>query len=106
MYLSNNIVVFDCRFKPSANNIPSDIKNYLEYETHIRIIDFTFLSDYLVLLIVLLKKFGTNKTELRKIIRDFRDVCELLRNNIPTNIWHQIVGTNISSTLNQLEFYV
>lgn len=106
--VAHNNVIFDCRFQPTGgrNNVPSDVINYLNYETGINNIDFKFLVDYIILIVVILKKLGKNKTELKKIIRDFKQECEELRNLIPVNIWHSIVGTNINAKLNNLEAYL
>jgi len=113
--IAHNNVVFDCRFQPATqpnpytgklNHAPSDVRNYIEFETKIPNIDFTYLVDYLILNVVILKKLGKNKTQLKKVIRDFKDECEVLRTAIPTSVWHKIVGTDIAKKISLLENYL
>lgn len=48
------------------NHAPSDVKNYVLFETKIPNIDYTYLVDYLILSIVILMKLGNSKTQLKK----------------------------------------
>lgn len=103
--VAHNNVVFDCRFAGNTHAANS-VKTYISVETGITNINFTFIVDYFILIILLLKKLGKTKTELRKIIRNFKEETETLRQAIPPSIWSSIVGTNINSKLASLDSYI
>ncbi|WP_164489653.1 Abi family protein [Rummeliibacillus sp. TYF005] len=103
--VAHNGVIFDCRFKGNTNAKPL-IKNYVSFETSINNIDFSDLVDYFILIVLLLKKIGKTKTDLKRLIRNFKDETETLRNQIPVNIFNAIIGTDHNVKLTALEAYV
>lgn len=103
--IAHNGVIFDCRFKGNTN-AQTLVKNYTSFETRINNIDFSDLVDFFVLIIILLKKLGVTKTELRKLIRSFQNEIEELRNAIPVNIFNMIIRTSTHSKLTSLQAYI
>lgn len=102
--VAHNNVIFDCRF--TSTNVTNNVKDYVQLETRISNVDFNFLIDYFILMIVILKKTGKTKTELKRIIKDFEGEAETLKANVPVSIFHSIVGTNINTKLQSLEQYI
>lgn len=102
--VAHNNVIFDCRF--SNTHVTRSVKDYVNLETNIANIDFTFLIDYFILMILLLKKIGMTKTDLKRTIKDFEDEIENLRTNVPTPIFHSIVGTTTHTKLQNLQNYI
>ncbi|MBG9546945.1 Abi family protein [Cytobacillus firmus] len=102
--VAHNNVVFDCRFagKTRARN---SVKSYVNVETGVQQIQFKYLIDYFILIVLLLKKLGYNKTELKKIIRLFQDETELLRTKIPTSLWNRINGSDLNVKITDLTTY-
>lgn len=102
--VAHNSVVFDCRFKKSKP--PSRLKAYLQSETGIANIKFDNIVDYFVILIFLLKKLGTSKTELKKIVREFFAESEKLRNTVPIPVHTSIMGSDFRNKINGLTSYI
>lgn len=102
--VAHNHVVFDCRFKTS--NAASQVKGYLLHETSVANITFDTIIDYFILVIMILKRLGQTKTELRKIVRVLEEESETLRTSIPVSIHDSIMGTDLLVKLNGLKAYI
>lgn len=102
--VAHNSVVFDCRFRKS--NPPSRLKSYLQSETRISNIQFDNIVDYFIIVIFILKKLGITKTELKRLIRNFHEESEQLRNNIPVSVHTSIMGSDLKNKIKQLKNYI
>jgi abortive infection bacteriophage resistance protein len=102
--VAHNSVVFDCRFRKI--NPPSRLKEYLQSETGVSNIKFDNIIDYFIVLILLLKKLGISKTELRKIIKSFSAESERLRKAIPVPVHTSIMGSDLRNKTEGLLRYV
>lgn len=102
--IAHNDVIFDTRFKTS--NIDNQISSTLKNSTGISNVNFETITDYLVLIVYLLKLLGVTKTELKKIINEFEELVMKLRKNIPTSIFVQIIHTDYASKTAQLRKFV
>lgn len=102
--IAHNDVVFDVRFKDG--NVDTTLCKYLENEINSSNIDFSTLTDYILLIAVLLKKYGITKTEINKFINDYEKLIEEFRNNIPINIYNQVVHTNTKTKLCDLRNFI
>lgn len=103
--VAHNNVIFDCRFAGSTK-IRKSVKSYASIELGIQNIDFNFLIDYFMLIVLLLKKLGYSKTELRRIIKQFKEETEHLRSEVPISVWNRINGTDLSMKLSGLNNYI
>lgn len=102
--IAHNDVVFDVRFKDG--NVDTILCKYLENEIKSSNIDFSTLTDYILLIAVLLKKYGITKTEINKFINDYEKLIEEFRNKIPINIYNQVVHTNTKTKLCDLRNFI
>lgn len=102
--VAHNSVIFDCRFKRSDSS--AELKEFLSSETGIKNIKFESIVDYLILTLYLLSKTGYNKTELKKIIRDFKIYSENLKESIPFSDYSSILGTDARNKVKSLESYL
>lgn len=102
--VAHNGVVFDCRFKKT--NPPSRLTAYIESETSISNIRFINIIDYFILMIIILKKLGTPKRELQKILRDLKAYSEHLRTEIPVPIHLSIMGSDFRKKLIKIKSYI
>lgn len=100
----HNSMIFDCRFNNSS--FSKQLINYLENATGIKRIDFESIVDFLILLIFLMKKQHTTKTELKRIISNFDKQREALYNTIPTKAYGEILGTDARSKIKNLKLYI
>ena len=102
--VAHNDVVFDVRFKDS--NINSKLCKYIESEIGCTNIDFSTITDYILIIAFLLKKYKISKTELNHFINEYENIIEEFRNNIPFNIYSQIIHTDTKLKLTQLRKYI
>lgn len=102
--VAHNSVIFDCRFKQSEPS--ADLKAFLSSETNVRNLTFDSIVDYLVIIIFLKKQFGSTKTELNRIIRNFISECEEFGESAPREVYSAILGTEMRTKINTLSQYV
>lgn len=102
--IAHNDVVFDVRFKDGK--VDSTLCKYIESEIGCANIDFRTITDYIILISILLKKYDITKTEINRFVNDFEKIIEDFRNNIPYNIYSQIIHTDAKAKLNFLKKYV
>lgn len=100
----HNSMIFDCRFNNS--NFSSQLIKYLENSTGIKNIDFESIVDFLVLLIFLMKKQYTTKTELSRVVSQFDKKRELLYASIPMKAYSEILGTDARKKIAGLKEYI
>ena len=102
--VAHNDVVFDVRFKDS--NVDSTLCGYLENEIGCTNVDFNTITDYILLIAVLLKKYEIPKSELNRFINEYLNIVEEFRNSIPFNIYSQIIHTDMKTKLVALRKYI
>jgi len=102
--IAHNDVIFYCRFK--SGKIDKQVGNAIANATGVTGITFETITDYIVLMIYLLKLFVATKTEMKQIISRFEILIEQLRNGVPTSIYNQIIHTDNNSKILQLKRFV
>lgn len=102
--VAHNDVVFDVRFKDS--NINSTLCKYIENEIGCTNVDFNTITDYILIIALLLKKYKFQKTELNRFITDYENIIEEFRKSILFNIYSQVVHTDTKVKLAQLRKYI
>lgn len=100
----HNSMIFDCRFNNS--NFSNQLKSYLEDSVSINSIDFKTITDFLILLVLLMKKQNITRTDLKKIIRQFDENREKLYRNIPTQSYSEIMGTDARRKIVELKNFI
>ena len=101
--IAHNNVIFDTRFRTA--NIDNSVKNMIRNETSIQV-DFTTIFDYLVLIIFILKKLGMSKTQMRKIVIDFKDITEEVKLKLPNSIYNMFTRTSLRPNINLVLNYI
>lgn len=102
--VAHNDVVFDIRFKDSS--VSTVLCNFLEHEVGCTKINFNTITDYIILITFLLKKYGVSKSEISKFINDFEKMTEEFRSKISINIYNQIIYTDNKIKLSALKKYI
>ena len=102
--IAHNNVIFDTRFK--KRNISKTLQKVIIQETNVQSISFTSITDYLILIIYILKKLDKTKTELSKLLNYYLKLTDELKNKIPQNIYDQIILTNDKNKLNGLKIFI
>lgn len=102
--VAHNEAIFDTRFKSSHPN--NALIQCISLDTGINNISFKTIVDYLILIIYMLKKFGTTKTEMNKIVSEFEVIADQVRNQIPINIYNKILYTNTRMKVNLIKEFI
>ncbi|EAA0067190.1 Abi family protein, partial [Listeria monocytogenes] len=84
----------------------SQLKNYVEYSTDIGNITFDTLTDFLILLVLVLKRLKLTKTDLKKYVREYDDTRETLYQSIPFSAYTQIMGTDAKRKIEKLKDFI
>ena len=102
--VAHNDVVFDVRFKDGK--IDSTLCKYIENEIGCTNVDFSTITDYILIITLLLKKYGISKIELNRFVNEFENIIEDFRTNIPFNIYSQVIHTDTKAKLTELRKYI
>ena len=89
--IAHNNVIFDTRFK--TGKIDKRLINLLESEVGISNIDFKYMDAYIIAIIYFLIKMRETKTVCKQFLTSYQQQTEYLRNELPINIYSQVVGT-------------
>lgn len=102
--IAHNNVIFDTRFK--KRSISKTLQKVIIQETNVQSILFTSITDYLILIVYILKNLKKTNTELTKLINDFLKLACELKSNVPKNIYNQIILTDDKNKLNDLKKFI
>lgn len=101
---AHNNIVFDARFKD--RNANRNIIQWVEDETGITNVKFDYFTDYVALLLCLLKHVQYPKKKLFKLLKEYEDSLNTLYESLPLPIYNKIVATGIKGKLAKLNAYV
>lgn len=101
---AHNNIAFDTRFKD--RNANKNVIKWVEQETGINNIMFDYFSDYVALIICLLKHVQYPKRKLIKFLNEYEECINELYQSLPLPIYNKIVATGIQGKLKKLNAYV
>ena len=102
--IAHNNVIFDTRFK--TGKIDKRLISLLQHEVGISNLDFKYMDAYVVMITYFLRKMGETKTACKQFITSYQQLTSYLRNEIPVNIYDQIVGTQHKSNMMLLQNFI
>lgn len=102
--IAHNDVIFDTRFR--TGNIDKQVSNAILNATRVSNVNFTTITDYLVLIIYIMKLLGETKTEMKRVISGYTDIVEKLRTQIPISVFNQIIYTDNNAKIKALKSFV
>lgn len=102
--IAHNGVVLDVRFQSGAIN--TGVSQLLKQETGVGEIDFTDITDYVVLLVYLMRRMGFTKTECKQLIAGYETIIERFRAELPINVYSRIIKTTARGKLTVLRQFV
>lgn len=102
--VAHNNIIFDTRFKTGA--IDRRLVSLLENEVGISNINFNFIDAYVIMITYFLRKMGETKTACKQFVAMYRQLTECLRNELPSNICNQILGTQHRNNMIQLQKFI
>ncbi len=102
--IAHNDIVFDTRFRTSE--IKDNVFSALSNETSVKALSFKTITDYLVFVVYLLKKFGVSKKELNKLVNDFDSAVTLLKHSIDASTFNKIIYTDNRNKIKSLKEFI
>lgn len=101
---AHNNIAFDARFKDRAAN--KNIIKWVEAETGIMNIQFDYFSDYIALIVCLLKHVQYPKRMLMKFLKEYEECINELYDALPLPIYNKVVAIGIIKKIEKLDNYV
>lgn len=102
--VAHNDVVFDVRFKDS--NIDTTLCKYIENEIGCNNVDFNTITDYILIIALLLKKYEIPKTNINKFINEYENIVSEFKSAIPFSIFSQVIHTDTKNKMTNLRQYI
>ena len=102
--IAHNGVVLDVRFKSSAIN--TGVAQLLKQETRVGKVDFSDITDYVVLVTYIMRCMGLTKTECKQFINGYEAIIEQYRAELPFNVYSRIIRTTARGKLKALREFV
>ncbi len=102
--IAHNEVIFDVRFK--NRNIDVMVIDAISGTMNISNITFVTITDYIILVIYMLKFFKVSRKESENLISDFENLTDELKKNISSKIYEKIIHKDVKKKLNVLKQYV
>ena len=95
--IAHNDVIFDARFK--SGNIDKQLSNAVQNATGTSNLNFSTITDYIILVVYILNLFEVPKSDLKKILIEYKKLTAYLRNHISISVFNKIIYTNINNTI-------
>lgn len=102
--IAHNGVIVDVRFK--SGSINTGVAQLLKQETGVGKIDFTDITDYVILLAYLMRRMGFTKTECKQLVAGYESILEKYRAELPFIIYSKLIKTSAHGKLTALRQFV
>lgn len=102
--IAHNGVIVDVRFKSGSINM--GVAQLLKQETGVGKIDFTDITDYVILLVYLMRRMGFTKTECKQLVAGYESILEKYRAELPFIIYSKLIKTSAHGKLTALRQFV
>lgn len=89
--------MLDVRFQ--SGSISTGVTQLIRQETNVNGADFADITDYIVLLVYLMRQMGFTKTECKRFIAGYESTIEHFRSELPFNVYSGIIKTSARSKL-------
>lgn len=95
--IAHNGVILDVRFK--TGNVSGGVSHVLETQMGVSCVDFSDITDYVLLLAYLMRRLQFTHTECKQFISAYENVIERYRVELPPAIFFRIVNTSTRGKL-------
>ncbi len=102
--IAHNGVVLDVRFK--SGSINTGVTQLIKQETGVGGVDFSDITDYVILLVYLMRRMGFTKTECKQLLSGYATILEKYRAELPFNVYSKIIKTNARGKLTAARQFV
>lgn len=89
--------VFDLRFQTTG--IGKYVRHLVESNFKVRGVSFASMTDYVLLMVLLMKSVGVRKSECHRFLRSYKAVVDAGAKELPANIGIRIVGVDADNKL-------
>lgn len=102
--IAHNGVILDVRFQ--TGSISTKVTQLIKQETKVKKVDFTDITDYVILLVYLMRQMRFTKTECKQLITGYRTITERYRAELPFNIYSKLIKTDARDKLTAIQRFV
>lgn len=102
--IAHNAIVVDVRFK--SGGISGQIGKLVEDETGVKSVNFSDITDYIVLVVYLLSLLKVPKIERKKLISDYETILRRYKNELPVGIFGKMIRTETANKTVALRTYI
>jgi abortive infection bacteriophage resistance protein len=102
--IAHNDVIFDARFK--TGQIDKQVSNTIFNAAAVSGVDFSTITDYLVLVVYQLKLLGVSKTEMRRLVSGFEEIVARMKSGVPAPVFGQIIHTDNNTKIKALKNFI
>lgn len=102
--LAHNNVIFDVRFQD--REVDDIVKKWLTTQTKIEGITFESITDYYILMAVILKQIEFEDEKILRFFNDMRKIYDALYKGVPTNIYTKLTTSSLMTKLKGLHEYL
>ena len=102
--VAHNNVVFDVRFR--NGDVSHKLCSYIENELMCSNVNFSTITDYIILITILLKNYKIPKMELNRFVNEYVSIIEEFRSCVPFDIYSQVIHTDIKEKIGKLRTYI
>lgn len=102
--IAHNAIVSDVRFKTSG--ISKNVGKLLKSETNIDSVNFSDITDYVILVVYLLGLLKLPKTDRKRLVSDFEGILTRYKKELPLDIYGSFVRTETQNKLKLLKKHV
>lgn len=95
--LAHNGAVLDVRFKTGSVN--RGVSQVLQSQMGVSEVDFSDITDYVLLLVYLMRRMQFTQTECKQFLSAYEDVVERYRAALPTSVFSRIVNSSTRGKL-------
>ena len=102
--IAHNGAIYDVRFQRAKSY--QKIRTFIADYTNVKSIDFTTISDYIVMIVCLMRLLGFTKTECKQLIDGYERITRKLQTELPEKLFNEIVHPKTWSQLRLSKEYV
>lgn len=102
--IAHNGVIVDVRFK--TGRISTGLTLLIKQEMGIGKVDFSDITDYVLLLVLLMSKMRFTKTECRQLLNGYQAIIEKYRAELPFDIYSKLIKTTARNNLAAAQQFV
>lgn len=102
--IAHNAIVLDVRFK--TGDISKNIGKLLKSETGVDSVNFSDITDYIILVVYLLGLLKLPKTDQKRLVSDFEAILLRHKKDLPREVYGRLVRTESGNKLKQLRAYI